>query len=382
MANQNNVYARFFLFAMAFAFSTGAYAQDNFKPENVDHQEPSSSSPTKTKLNRKTLRVGIAPIAPFAMKEGDFAEGFSIDIWRRLGALLEREIEFTFASGVADNLDKVESGVFDVGIGAMSVTHAREKKIDFTHSFFKDGLAMMVQKTSEQSYWEAIEGSMTSTRLTILLGFLLLIVVSGHLIWLAERGKDAFNDNYFPGVFEGMYWAIVTASTVGYGDKAPVKWAGRALAGLVIIISLPMFAVFTAELASAITVQAVTSKIQTPHDLQGKAVAVVKATTSDQYAIQNHFASIACANIDEAVKKLQEGQVTAIIYDAPTLHYYATTRGKGLVHVVGNPFAETDVAFALQQNSPLREDINLALLELQESGEIKRLAQKWFGGSL
>ena len=50
----------------------------------------------------------------------------------------------------------------------------------------------------------------------------------------------AVDDRYGPGVFEGIYWAVVTASTVGYGDKAPVRPLGRVLAMLVIIISLPM----------------------------------------------------------------------------------------------------------------------------------------------
>jgi len=337
---------------------------------------------TTSSPGRAKLKIGISPIAPFAMKEGNAAEGFAVDLWRRLAVVLDREVEFVFTSGVKDNLDHVEDGTFDVGIGAISVTLEREQKVDFTHPFYQGGLAMMVRAdNAEQSYWEAIKNSMTSTRLTIILGFLLLIVVSGHLIWLAERGKDAFNDNYIPGVLEGMYWAIVTASTVGYGDKAPVRWGGRLLAGIVIIISLPMFAVFTAELASAITVQAVTSKIQTPQDLKGHAVAVVNGTTSDTYASSQHLATIGWDNVEQAIESLTDGKVEAVIYDAPTLRYYASTKGKGEVRVVGESFAEQDVAFVLQQGSPLREDVNQALLKLKASGDIDRLARKWFGGN-
>jgi voltage-gated potassium channel len=63
--------------------------------------------------------------------------------------------------------------------------------------------------------------------LRILLITSLLICLFGLLIHLLEPEN-------FPTVFDGVWWAIITASTVGYGDFVPLTMAGR-LAGIVLL---------------------------------------------------------------------------------------------------------------------------------------------------
>jgi polar amino acid transport system substrate-binding protein len=119
---------------------------------------------------------------------------------------------------------------------------------------------------------------------------LILIFLAGHVVWLAERSTDrqetTFSRTYIPGVFEGMYWALVTASTIGYGDKVPHRWSGRLVAAIVIIISLPLFGFFIAQLSSDLTMHQLRSTIHGPEDLPGKRMAVVQGSTSAEYAGQ------------------------------------------------------------------------------------------------
>jgi voltage-gated potassium channel Kch len=49
---------------------------------------------------------------------------------------------------------------------------------------------------------------------------------------------------------DGMYWSIVTASTVGYGDISPPDLAGRLLAGFLIVNGILVAALLTAMFAS------------------------------------------------------------------------------------------------------------------------------------
>ena len=329
------------------------------------------------------LRVGLSPLPGFVEKKpsGD-PTGLSVDLVKLIAADLGRPVQYLWMDNVAATLDAVQKSAVDVGIGAISVTAARERVVDFTHAYSTVGLGMAV-RAKPASWWTRLSASMTKGRLSIILGFFLLIVVAGHLVWLAERGKDAFADAYFPGVFEGMYWAIVTASTVGYGDKAPVKWAGRALAGLVIVISLPMFAIFTAELTSALTAgEILDGQLRTPRDLGTRTAAVVAGTTSAEFAHLRALVYKAFPTADAAVAAVVDGTADAAIYDEGPLRAIvqrAAQAGKDPLRVVAGTFDPTPIAWAVPRQSPDLEALNVALLAHLEEGDIDRLKARWLG---
>ncbi|GAB4051810.1 hypothetical protein GCM10028775_30010 [Catellatospora paridis] len=86
----------------------------------------------------------------------------------------------------------------------------------------------------------------TNSPKALVFTYLLLILVSGILYWLFEEGKS-------PG--DAVWWAVVTASTVGYGDSYPLTWQGRILAGFLIsVMVLFVIPLITAHFASKLIV--------------------------------------------------------------------------------------------------------------------------------
>ncbi|WP_246158814.1 potassium channel family protein [Catellatospora sichuanensis] len=86
----------------------------------------------------------------------------------------------------------------------------------------------------------------TNSPKALVFTYLLLILVSGILYWLFEDGKS-------PG--DAVWWAVVTASTVGYGDSYPLTWQGRILAGFLIsVMVLFVIPLITAHFASKLIV--------------------------------------------------------------------------------------------------------------------------------
>lgn len=67
-----------------------------------------------------------------------------------------------------------------------------------------------------------------------------IVVVVGSLMFLLEAEHGEFTS-----IPRGVYWAIVTLTTVGYGDIAPVTPMGQALASLVMIMGYGIIAVPT-----------------------------------------------------------------------------------------------------------------------------------------
>src|SRR5205807_7576284 len=125
--------------------------------------------------------------------------------------------------------------------------------------------------------------------------------------------------------------------------------------------------------------QQLRSNIHGPEDLPGKRVAVVQGSTSAAYVRQLGAFLSAYDQVEGCYDALLTGTVDAVVSDAPNLLYYAKNQGKGQVAVVGKLFAPQDYAVAVRQGSPLRKQINLALVKLNESGEAKGIRAKWFG---
>ncbi len=87
-------------------------------------------------------------------------------------------------------------------------------------------------------------------KITVFLVFiLLLVVIIGSIMYLVEGGQD---DTGFTSIPRSVYWAIVTLTTVGYGDIAPTTTFGQFLAAVVMILGYGVIAVPTGIVTSEI----------------------------------------------------------------------------------------------------------------------------------
>jgi voltage-gated potassium channel len=85
----------------------------------------------------------------------------------------------------------------------------------------------------------------------LILGLLLLtVLVSGSLMYFAEA--EAQPDK-FGSIPRALWWAIITMTTIGYGDTYPVTALGRVLGGVIAIAGVMMIALPTGIFASSFT---------------------------------------------------------------------------------------------------------------------------------
>jgi len=70
---------------------------------------------------------------------------------------------------------------------------------------------------------------------------LILVIIMGSAMYLIEFGKDSG----FTSIPQSMYWAIVTMTTVGYGDIAPITPLGKTVAAVVMILGYCMIIIPT-----------------------------------------------------------------------------------------------------------------------------------------
>jgi len=86
--------------------------------------------------------------------------------------------------------------------------------------------------------------------------------------------------------------------------------------------------------------------------------------------------------IEAAYELLDDGDVDAVVFDAPVLDYWASHNSGGKLTTVGAEFDKVSYGIAVSdQNAELREQINRVLLDAIESGEYDLLRDRWFGAS-
>ena len=95
--------------------------------------------------------------------------------------------------------------------------------------------------------WNALKAS--RYRITVFLeGVLVVVVIVGTLMYLIEGEASGFDS-----IPHSIYWSIVTLTTVGYGDIAPVTPLGRFVASFLMLLGYGVIAVSTGIISAELT---------------------------------------------------------------------------------------------------------------------------------
>ncbi len=91
---------------------------------------------------------------------------------------------------------------------------------------------------------------------------LILVTVAGTLMYEIETWQAA-DTSQFESIPDGIYWAIVTMTTVGYGDIVPTSAPGKILSAILILIGYSLIIVPTGFVSAEILGQKSTTKTST-----------------------------------------------------------------------------------------------------------------------
>ncbi len=326
--------------------------------------------------------LAVHEVPPFAMEEDGAWEGYSIDLWEEVADEVGLDFEYVGVPSVEAQLDSVQRGEADAALGAVSVTSEREQRFDFTQPMYDSSIGILVSDDSGERGLAEIVGSMLRKAVLWLLGiFGVLVVVVGHAVWFVERRRnpDHFPESYPQGVAEGMWWAVVTMTTVGYGDTVARTRAGRLVAVVWMLLGLVLVAQFTAVVTSSLTVEKIDGSITSIGDLYGRDVVTVEGTTSSRYLESIDLPATVVADVDLAVSELVEDRAEAVVYDEPVLAWEARTTANGTAHMVARTYEPQSIAMAWSEEDPRIEAVDAAILGLREDGTLAVLAETWFG---
>jgi ABC-type amino acid transport substrate-binding protein len=320
-----------------------------------------------------TIKVGIKPLDPFVTRNGDQYYGFSIDLWNEIARRNSWQTSYVWHDTLPPLLRAVQTSTVDVGIAGITITKDREQVLDFSYPMFSAGLEVMTTSRGNSSSWTSF---LTAGLGRYLLALLTALIIAGHLVWLATRRRTQLG--YLAGVGLGIYKAAGLGLVGDYGVADPQRPLGRAAAVIWTIVGVSFVSLFTAALASQLTVQNIESKITGVQDLNGAKVTTVTGSSAAGYLRTHDITFTGVSTINDAYRQLDSADVDAIVFDAPVLqHHIKLTRSTNET-LVGGIFARENYGIALPTGSALRKKINETLLDITADGTYDELYSKYF----
>ncbi len=178
----------------------------------------------------------------FYVLEWVFTILFTIEYILRL-ICIRKPLSYVFSFlGMIDLLAIIPSYLSVFYVGAQSLLVLRALRLLRVFRIFK-----LTHFLSEMQFLQAaIKGS--SKKISIFMFIVLfLVIILGSIMYLVE-GRD----NGFTSIPDSIYWAIVTITTVGYGDISPVTPLGKFIASVIMLIGYAIIAVPTGIITTEI----------------------------------------------------------------------------------------------------------------------------------
>lgn len=324
------------------------------------------SAANAQQVPQRELVIGTKIAAPFVIK-GDNGEwtGLSIELWKKIAERLNLKYRFAEEPDVKSLLLGIQSAKYDGAIAAITVTADREDIMEFSQPYYISGLGIAVASAGP-STWGQIRSTLFSVGFLQAVAILIAIACTvGFLIWLLERRRnEEFGGHPLRGIGNSLWWSAEAMTQASTGYRGPKTLPGRMLAIVWMVVSIIAIAVFTAAVTSAITAGKLQGLVNGPEDLPSVRVGAVAGTTGADYLAPYGTRARTYATPEDGFRALATGKIDAFVYDKPLLGWLALHNTMLSIRILDNSFDAQTYAVAFPINSPLRRQVNRAMLAI------------------
>ncbi|KAK6633916.1 hypothetical protein RUM44_004523 [Polyplax serrata] len=289
----------------------------------------------------------------------------------------------------------------DLAVGSMTINYARESVIDFTKPFMNLGISILfkVPKNEAKQLFSFMNPLALNIWLYILAAYTL---VSLTLLTVARLSPYEWQNPHIcmltnsyvvnPFSMGNCFWFTVGSLMQQGSDLNPRGTSTRIVGAIWWFFTLIIISSYTANLAAFLTVERMISPIENAEDLAGQTdikygtlesgstMAFFRDSMIETYKkmwrfMENKKPSVFVPTYEEGIQRVLNGKYAFLMES--TMLDYILQRDCNLIQI-GGILDNKGYGIGTPMGSPWRDKISLAILELQEKGEIQILYDKWW----
>ncbi|XP_045462403.1 glutamate receptor ionotropic, kainate 2-like isoform X7 [Harmonia axyridis] len=327
------------------------------------------------------------------VKVGEWRPGFGVNVTDR-GAFFEAGT--TNVTLVVTTILKA-----DLAVGSMTINYARESVIDFTKPFMNLGISILFKVPTPRK--ARLFSFMNPLAADIwMYVFSAYVLVSATMFTVARFSPHEWHNPHPCEVFNELlenqfslansFWFTIGTLMQQGSDLNPKATSTRIVGGIWWFFTLIIISSYTANLAAFLTVERMITPIENAEDLAGQTeitygtlesgstMTFFRDSMIETYRkmwrfMENRKPSVFVSTYEDGIQRVLKGNYAFLMES--TMLDYVVQRDCNLTQI-GGLLDSKGYGIATPMGSPWRDKISLAILELQEKGEIQMLYDKWW----
>ena len=338
---------------------------------------PVASTPTAVSATTpRILQVGTTTRRPYSWQQSDGTwTGPAIQLWDKIAK--QAGLQYELRGYTSEELSALELNSYktdrslDVFASGVEINAVQNNICDFSQPFDAGGYSLVTHTRGVTLPRTIIKRVMTFDVLVWLIFMLIATVISGSVIRLVEKKNNPAHFANKDSFVNGLWWAISTLSTVGYGDFVPKTRAGKLVGGFWIFISMILVAIFSATIVATLTVGQLTPYFKSIKSMKSNLVGIIERPNSRYVANKLGVMPRIYATPDDAFTALENNEIEGFLHPTNELRSLLSVRGDSQLLLLPTEVIRGFVGFGLNKNLDIEtvRKINSALIKIIESPE-------------